>query len=90
MRRAAKRDTAEPLIVAALLAVGCSVETVNCPGLPDLLVGKAGQTVLMEVKTGKNSKLTPMQQYFFAMWRGGPAVVVRSVDEALRAVGVTL
>ncbi len=37
-RKAAKRDTAEPAIVAALKKAGCSVVKLSDTGVPDLLV----------------------------------------------------
>lgn len=87
MRRAAKVDIAQPEIVAALRAAGCSVLFIGKP--VDLAVGRAGLTYFLEVKSGESKRhdLTPSQMDFFRDWRGH-AVVVCSVDEALRAVGI--
>lgn len=87
MRRAAKVDLIQPEIVAALRAAGCSVEVIGKP--VDLLVGRAGVSYVLEVKSGpgKRNDLTPDQVIFFRDWRGHAAVVC-SVDEALRAVGL--
>jgi hypothetical protein len=56
-------------------------------GLPDLLVGFRGMTILMEVKDGQKvpsaRKLTPAEQKFFDEWRGGIVAIVNSVDEAI-------
>jgi hypothetical protein len=52
-RYAKARDAAEPAIVDALEAVGATVERLNSDarrGVPDLLVGYKGETLLMEVK----------------------------------------
>jgi hypothetical protein len=49
-RRAARRDNAESPIVEALRSVGASVTFVSVPGVPDLLVGYQGRTLLLEVK----------------------------------------
>ncbi len=49
-RRAARRDANEAAIVAALIAAGASVTHLSVAGAPDLLVGAAGRTVLIEVK----------------------------------------
>ena len=49
-KRAARRDESEPAIVDALRAAGATVVQLNGPGLPDLLVGLAGRTYLLEVK----------------------------------------
>lgn len=54
-------------------------------GCPDLLVGLGRRLVLLEVKTAKG-KLTPDQELFDAV--GWPVRVVRTVDEALQAVGI--
>lgn len=50
-RRAARRDNNEVQIVAALTAAGASVTHLSAPGVPDLLVGYRGATLLLEVKT---------------------------------------
>ena len=49
-RRAARRDSNEVDIVRALEAAGASVTYMGAPGVPDLLVGYAGHTHLLEVK----------------------------------------
>lgn len=87
MRRKAKRDTSEAPIIIALRMVGATVHQVNDPGLPDLLVGFRGETFLLEVKTKKWSKFTPLQDEFMEGWRGGTVAKVRTVDEALIAIG---
>ena len=90
MRRAAKIDDNQRSIVAALRAVGATVEVIGEP--VDLLVGFRGQTWVMEVKDGKKvpsaRRLTPQQERFFASWRGGPAIKVESVGDAMRAIGL--
>lgn len=85
-RLAAKRDTNERAIVDALRGVGASVVQLSDKGVPDLLVGFRGETLLMEVK-GKRGKLTADQVEWHDGWRGQVAVV-RSVDEALAVIGV--
>jgi hypothetical protein len=62
-------------------------------GVPDLLVGKFGETYLIEVKRpgwrdrameNLAEKIRARdQQEWRDRWRGGPCVVVTSVDEAL-------
>lgn len=86
MRRAARIDANQPEIVAALRAVGCSVQTLAAvgAGVPDLLVGVSGVNLLMEVKTA-SGKLTKDQVPWHESWRGQVAIV-RSVDEALNLV----
>lgn len=85
-RYAKKRDSNEAEIVTALEAAGAQVERLDRP--VDLLVGFSGQTFLMEVKdpAGRN-RLQPGQAQFIRDWSGGPVVVVRSIEEALAAIG---
>lgn len=97
MRRAAKVDANHAEIVAALRSAGCGVLDLSAVGngCPDLLVH--GPTypwrhTLMEVKDGRKPpsarKLTPDQERFHEAWKGF-IYVVRSVEEALAAAGVT-
>ena len=88
---AAKRvDGNHAEIVRALRQVGCSILDLSPigHGCPDLLAGRAGRLYLLEVKNpqGRN-RVNEQQQAWHAGWPGLVAVV-RSVDEALRAVGV--
>jgi hypothetical protein len=77
-------------IVQALRKVGAVVVllTVLGDGIPDLLVGFRGETFLLEVKTAKG-RLEEAQEVFIATWRGRPVRVVRTVDEAFAAIGLT-
>lgn len=89
--RAARVDANAPEIVAALRRVGAIVRVIRQgEGIPDLLVGYRGQTVLMEVKDGAKPpsarRLTPDEQKFFDEWTGGPCVIVNSTEEALQVL----
>jgi hypothetical protein len=69
-------------------AVGATVRVITQgDGLPDLLVGYNGHTILMEIKDGNKPpsarKLTDNEQKFFDEWKGGPLYKVESVDQAL-------
>lgn len=86
MRRAAKRDDAEPAIVEALKNGGAQVIQLSMPNVPDLLVYYRGAHALMEVKTGKR-KLKPGQVDFAAWWQG-PVFTVRNATDALAAMGM--
>lgn len=91
MRRAARVDENQSDIVAALRAIGATVKVISQgDGIPDLLVGFMGKTILLEVKDGKKPpsarKLTPAEQKFFDEWRGGSLAIVNTVDEAIAAV----
>jgi hypothetical protein len=88
MRHAARIDANQEQIVSALRAMGATVRVVTQGnGLPDLLVGFRGVTILMEVKDGQKvpsaRRLTPAEQKFFDEWRGGIVAIVNSVDEAI-------
>lgn len=93
MRRAAKVDDNQSEIVDALRRAGCSVCILSGVGrgCPDLAVGLRGRTYMLEIKDGRKSpskqRLTPDEQAWHDAWRGH-AAVVRSVDEALDAVGL--
>jgi hypothetical protein len=83
-----RRDVNEGDIVAALKAFGATVFQLNGSAVPDLLVGFRGRWLPLEVKT-KTGRFTRLQADGFV--NGGATVpVVRSVDEALRAVGITV
>jgi hypothetical protein len=69
-------------IVAALKQAGASVDH-RGPG--DALVGFRGRTFILEIKT-RLGRLRPSQESFQLTWRGHYAVV-RTLDEALRAIG---
>lgn len=85
-RRAAKRDGNEAEIIEALLLAGATVRQLSAAGVPDLLVGFRGTNILLEVKTASGS-LTEDQFEFFEDWNG-QCEVVRTVEEALKAIGV--
>ena len=86
MRRAAKRDKNEPEIVSALKQAGAHVWQISAPGVPDLLVSFRNETFLLETKA-RHGKLTDEQIIFFETWTGGAVAIVRSIDDALRAIG---
>ncbi len=77
-----KRDSNEKSIVDTLKAAGCSVVRLNWV---DLIVGKAGKTYLMEVKT-ESGKLNARQKLIFASWQGSPIHIVRTIEEALAVI----
>ena len=92
--RAAKVDANHEQVVSALRAVGASVQTLAAvgKGVPDLLVGYQGKTILLEVKDGRKPpsarRLTEDQLKWHGAWRGGPLAVVDGPDAALRMLGV--
>lgn len=88
MRRAAKTDANQQDIVNALRAAGCSVQSLAAVGrgVPDLLVGRAGVNLLLEVKDGNqppsSRKLTDEQVVWHAIWKGS-VKVVETAEQAL-------
>lgn len=76
-------------IVDALRKAGCLVcvtsnrqTTANTPGTPDLFVWRNGRWTALEVKS-PDGRLTEKQ---LALVESGAVAVVRSVEDALRAV----
>lgn len=92
MRQAAKVDVNQAEIVEALQRVGANVESLADVGrgVPDLLVGYSGRLLLLEVKSGPRARLTTTQAIWHRQWAGYPVYVVRSVEEALQAIGVEM
>ena len=92
--RAARIDANHEQVVLALRAAGATVQSLAAvgQGVPDLLVGFQGKTLLMEIKDGRKTpserRLTQAQLKWHGGWRGGPLAVVDSPDAALRMLGV--
>lgn len=87
-RRAAKRDSVEAEIVAALEAAGARVWRLSQPF--DLLVGRAGRFVVLECKSGKRVRKDQAKQtaeLADCQRKGLPVYLVRTVDDALQAIG---
>ena len=85
----AKRvDAVQPEIVAALRQIGASVTSLHAigHGVCDILVGYQGVNYLLECKSARG-RFTPDELYWHALWKGRIAVV-RSIGEALAAIGV--
>lgn len=91
MRRRGRRDGNHRDLVRALRQIGASVQDLADVGggCPDLLVGLAGRTVLLEVKDGNRPpserRLTVPEEEWIDAWRGGPVAVVENLAEAVAA-----
>ena len=85
--KAPRIDSTHNAIVCALRDMGASVTSLAAVGLgvPDLVVGWRHQNFLLEVKSEKG-QLNLYQKAFHRMWNGQVAVV-RTPDDALRAIG---
>ena len=79
-----KRDKNEREIVAALRLLGCKVMLLD---QVDLLVLHNEQLYLMEVKTAEG-RMTKSQEGLVK--DGWPLFIIRSVDDALAALGISL
>ena len=91
MRRAAKVDDNQTSVLWALRKSGCKVLIISVlgDGCPDLLVNRAGDIYMLELKDGdkppSRRKLTPQQKEFHRDW---PVHTVTNKIEALEAVGL--
>ena len=87
MRLDARVDRNQAEIVKGLREVGATVLLLHRvgQGAPDLAVGFRNCTYLLEVKA-TGGRLTPDEADFLLAWNGH-AVVVYSLDDALRAIG---
>lgn len=90
---ASRVDNNHKEIVDALRKAGASIiDTAKLGGgLPDLIVGFAGKTFLVEVKNLKTqygrAGLNKNQQKWLKEWTGGPFAMVTDIESALRAIG---
>jgi hypothetical protein len=75
-RWAAKVDNTHKAVVEALRAYGWRVKDCSRVGgdFPDLVIAKAGRTILVEVKSGRG-KLSDGQHQFLMDWPGETWVV---------------
>lgn len=84
-RYAAKRDANEAEIIEVLERMGCHVEQISGPGLPDLLVSRAGRWYVAEIKTANGRKTKAQNK--FAEAAHAHVEVLRSVEHAVDWVG---
>lgn len=84
MRYRGKRDSNHPEIRKALTVAGWSVAETHMvgQGFPDLVAGKHGVTILIEVKTEKGA-LELSQKRFLRDWKGGACIEVRDAEQAV-------
>tara|TARA_R100001086_G_scaffold116327_1_gene59653 strand:+ start:944 stop:1243 length:300 start_codon:yes stop_codon:yes gene_type:complete len=85
MRKHGKVDLNQHEIVRTLRQYpGVTVQSLASvgSGVPDLILGFRGATLLIEVK-GRKGTLTNDQQAWHDNWEGAPVAVIRSPDEAL-------
>lgn len=80
-----RTDVNQVEICVALRKMGAIVHDLskNGRGVPDLLVGYKGHTVLVEVKSSKKAKLTDCQVSFLSNWNGGLVARINDVDDVI-------
>jgi len=88
---AKKVDANQKQIVLELRQLAFSVFCTHTQGqgFPDLVIGRNGDTFLVEVKDKKGT-LTPDQLLFIENWRGAPIIIARSTEEILTAIDIQL
>lgn len=84
MRRAARVDANQKVIVAAFRKLGYSVLHMHTlgQGAPDILVGKRGTCWPVEIKASRRDKLTADEEAFWKDWLGS-LLLITSVDEVI-------
>ncbi len=91
MRKYGRHDDNRDEIIAALEQIGSDVIKLDSigRGCPDLLCGRRGVNLLLEVKDGSKPlsqrRLTPAELKFYQTWRGHKAVV-NNIQEAVSEV----
>lgn len=98
MSRFKKTDKNQQAIVEKLRQAGFSVWPTHTlgRGFPDLIVGKDGINLLIELKTKGSSGLRSDQQKFFVEWRGHVAMaytfddIVKAYDSHVRYLKTVL
>ena len=85
--RAAKVDKNQAEIVDVFRKFGFSVQCLHAVGggVPDLLIGRGGVNLLVEVKDGGKAKLTGNQMRWHDEWRG-QVRIVRNVYDVIQIV----
>ncbi len=94
--RRGRQDANASAITKALKQCGVSVIDLHAVGggVPDILAGYQGRSVLLEIKVSAKAThdagVKERQETFARDWRGAPVVTVRSEADALLAMGITL
>ena len=93
MRTRPRLDRNQSEIVYSLRKAGASVQSLAAvgDGCPDLLVARAGQMYLLEIKDGMQKpsarQLTLDELRWHRFWNA-PVYVVESSEQALKAIGL--
>lgn len=91
--RVGKKDGNHNHLKGVFESAGCSVADLynaGLPGFPDVVIGVAGKTALVEFKNPETrygrAGLNSNQTAFERDWRGGAIYVVSTTDEAVALV----
>ena len=76
-------DKNQQEIVAEFRRLGFSVYITSHvgAGFPDLMVGKSGKTILVEIKSSESAKWTGSQLEFMSKWQGGTVMRVNNIED---------
>jgi len=86
MRRRSRTDSNQPAIVKIFRSLGCSVQHLHTvgQGCPDILVGKLGVNLMVEIKDGSRGpsdrKLTIDEMNWHKEWSGQVCVIESDQD----------
>jgi len=74
-------DKNQQEIVAEFRRLGFSVYITSHvgAGFPDLMAGKNGKTILIEIKSSESAKWTTSQLEFMSKWQGGTVMRVNNI-----------
>ena len=76
------------LIAKIFRDLGCSVFSAHTIGLgfPDLVIGKDGKTILVEIKKDAKASFTEAQEKFMNGWKGSAVCRIHDVEGAITLV----
>jgi len=79
---ARRTDANHSEIVKAFREFGCSVFDTSrvAGGFPDIIVGKNGITVLVEIKADSKKKFTAAQDMFMLNWKGSAVSRIQDLE----------
>lgn len=87
---ARRTDANHAEIVKAFRDLGCSVFDTSrvAGGFPDIIVGRNGVTVLVEIKADSKKKFTAAQDMFMLNWKGSAVSRIQDLDGVINLVNM--
>jgi len=87
---ARRTDANHSEIVKAFRELGCSVFDTSrvAGGFPDIIVGKNGVTVLVEIKADSKKKFTAAQDMFMLNWKGSTVSRIQDLEGVVTLVNM--